>query len=166
MSILDFLTAINGIGQLWATDGQFLGLLSSERNDLNSINNPYGIYGSQNGLYSIRNSHGIYGGQYGLYSPYNAYCHNPPIIFYVGQPAIIVTKNVYAQTNGLTRVDPDLLLGVYAQNGCIIAGLSASVVTTGQADVAQAQLEALTRASQANTDMIIMAGQFTSALFH
>ncbi len=115
MSILDFLVAINGIGQLWATDGQFVGLLSSDRNDLNSINNPNGMYGSQNGVYSIRNSYGIYGGQYGFFSPYNAYCQNPPIILYQEQPVMIVTKNVYAQTNGLTVLDPDLLLGVYAQ---------------------------------------------------
>ncbi|MDF5724410.1 MAG: hypothetical protein PUP91_28910 [Rhizonema sp. PD37] len=169
MSTLDFLVAINGIGQLWATDGQFLGLLSSDQNDLNSINNLYGVYGSQNGLYSIRNSCSIYGGQYGLYSPYNVYCHNPPIIFYLGQPAMIVTKNVYAQTNGLTVIDPDLLLGVYAQNGTIIAGLidvvCGNVATTGQTDIVQAQLEALTHRSQTNADMINRVMQSTSALF-
>lgn len=54
MSTLDFLVAINGIGQLWATDGQFLGLLSSDQNDLNSINNLYGVYGSQKLFLSIR----------------------------------------------------------------------------------------------------------------
>ncbi|WP_414545387.1 hypothetical protein [Nostoc sp. CCY0012] len=115
MSIQQFLTDINGIAQLWATDGQFLGLLSSNPYDTNSISNFHGIYGSPHGLYSIRNLHGMYGGEHGLYSPYNLHCINPPVIFYQNQAVLIVSKNTYFQANGLPIVDPDFLVGVYAQ---------------------------------------------------
>ncbi|MBD2682193.1 MULTISPECIES: hypothetical protein [Nostoc] len=115
MSIPRFLTAINGIAQLWAADGQFLGLLSSDQSDPNSISNFYGNYGSSCGIYSIRNSAGLYGSESGIYSPYNTCCLNPPITFYQGQPVLMVTRNPYVQTNGLPVIDPDFLLGVYAQ---------------------------------------------------
>ncbi|HEY9800286.1 MAG TPA: hypothetical protein V6D25_08000 [Leptolyngbyaceae cyanobacterium] len=115
MTMLEFLTAINGAGQLWAGNGQFLGLLSSNRYDVNSISNPHGMYGSQHGLYSISNQYGMYGGQHGLYSPYNSYCLNPPIIFYQQQAVLMVTRNSYVQTNGLQVIDPDLLIIAYTQ---------------------------------------------------
>jgi hypothetical protein len=115
MSIVQFLSTVNGIAQLFANDGQFLGVLSSDQYDLNSISNPHGMYGSQHGIYSIRNSCGLYGGSYGIYSPYNTYCINPPIVFYQGQPILIVSKNNHVVSNHLPIVDPDLVLGVYAQ---------------------------------------------------
>jgi len=68
MSILEFLIAINGIAELWSADRVFLGLLSSNQYDPNSINNLDGIYGSFSGIQSIRNSVGIYGGLSGIYS--------------------------------------------------------------------------------------------------
>ncbi|WP_242063549.1 hypothetical protein [Nostoc sp. FACHB-892] len=115
MSIPQFLTGINGIAQLWAADGQFLGLLSSDRHDPNSISNLHGIYGSTHGTHSIRNFHGMYGGSHGSYSPYNLYCNNPPFVIYQGQPVLTVTRNAYAQTNGLSVIDPDFLLDIYVQ---------------------------------------------------
>lgn len=114
MSIVDFLVSVNGVAQLWAADGQFLGVLSSNLYDQNSISNPHGIYGGSYGMYSIQNSYGLYGSQYGLYSPYNIYCLNPPIVLYQGQPVLIVTRNSYVLSNNLPVVDPELLLGVYA----------------------------------------------------
>lgn len=115
MNIIDFLAAIDGVAQLYAGDNQFLGVLSSNQYDVNSISNACGLYGSTCGVYSIRNSVGIYGSSCGIYSPYNTYCQNPPIVIYQGQVVFIVTNNSYAQTYGLPVVDPDLLLGVYAQ---------------------------------------------------
>lgn len=115
MSIVDFLVAVNGVAQLYASDNQFLGSLSNNQYDVNSISNPHGMYGGTHGLYSINNPHGIYGGTHGLHSPYNTYCLNPPVVVYQGQPVMVVTRNPYAQTYGLQVVDPDLLLGVYAQ---------------------------------------------------
>ena len=115
MSIQQFLAEIDGMAQLWSANGQFLGLLSSNQYDANSISNFHGIYGSPHGLYSIRNLYGMYGGEYGLYSPYNPYCLNPPIIFYQGQAVLMVTRNTYVVANGLPIIDPDFLLGMYAQ---------------------------------------------------
>ena len=114
MTIVEFLQAIDGIGQIWAQDGQFLGLLSSNPNDPNSIINPT-TYGNSYSYTSIKNSYSSYGGAYGVYSPYNHYCPKPPVILYQGQAVLVVTRNSYAQTNGLPVVDPDTILGIYSQ---------------------------------------------------
>lgn len=143
MRILDFLVAVNGVAQLWGANEQFLGVLSSNQYDVNSISNLHGIYGGQYGLYSISNLHGMYGGQSGLYSPYNTFCLNPPVIFYQAQPMLMVTRNSYVQTNGLPVVDPDLVIEVYAQ-------LKSSVPTVNPVQV---QSHALT-ANQASAQII------------
>lgn len=115
MSILEFLTDINGIAQLWAPDGQFLGWLSSDSFAQTSISNPSGLYGSSSGIYSIRNPSGMYGGVYGMYSLYNITSLYPPVIVYQGQPVLYVTRNLSVLTKGLPIVDPDLMLSVYTQ---------------------------------------------------
>jgi hypothetical protein len=115
MSILEFLGDINGIAQLWAPDGQFLGWLSSDSFDQTSISNPSGLYGSSSGIYSIRNPSGMYGSASGMYSPYNINSLYPPVIVYRGQPVLVVTKNPCVLTKGLPIVDPDLMLSVYTK---------------------------------------------------
>ncbi|BAZ30284.1 hypothetical protein NIES4074_27400 [Cylindrospermum sp. NIES-4074] len=117
MSILEFFTTVNGIAELWAANEQFLGILSSDQDDPYSISNLDGIFGSLCGIYSIRNSAGLYGSPSGIYSPYNTECLKPPIVYFQGQPALIVTKNSYyhKQVDGLPVVDPDLLLEVYTK---------------------------------------------------
>lgn len=118
MSIPQFLAAANGIAQLWSSaDGQFLGLLSSDRHDTNSISNLHGIYGSLHGTHSIRNPHSLYGGVHGGHSPYNPSCGNPPVVSYQNQIVLVITRNTHIQTNGLPIIDPDFLLGVYMQLG-------------------------------------------------
>jgi|UPI00035EAB85 hypothetical protein len=117
MSILEFLANLDSKAYLIAGDGQFLGLLSSDKYNSHSISNPYGDYGSTYGLYSIRNPYGLYGGEYGVYSPYNRYCMQPPIIFYQERSVILVTRNRYVISNELPIIDPDLLLCVYAHLG-------------------------------------------------
>lgn len=114
---LEFFAAVNGMAQLWAADGQFLGILSSDRYNSYSINNIHGDYGSSHGTYSIRNSAGLYGNTSGIYSPYNTKGIDPPIFSYDGQAVLVVTKNLalYKQVNGLLLIDPDLLLAVYAK---------------------------------------------------
>ncbi len=116
MTILEFFVAVNGMAHLIASDGQFLGVLSINQHDPNSISNPHGNYGSYHGSYSIRNPHGNYGSTNGIYSPYSTYCLHPPIVFYQKQRVLMVTRNVHVQNNGLPVVDPELL-GVYAQLG-------------------------------------------------
>lgn len=122
MNILEFLRAINGLGQMCAADGQFLGVLSSNQYDPNSICNPNGSYGSSYSFTSIRNPSGIYGGTFGLYSPYNSYCLNPPAILYQNQKVLIVTRNPYAMTNGVQVIDPDLLFAAYSSNASAAPG--------------------------------------------
>lgn len=114
---LEFFAAVDGMAQLWAADGQFLGILSSNKHNPYSINNIRGDYGSSDGIYSIRNSAGLYGNNSGIYSPYNTNAIHPPIFYYEGQAVLVVTKNLglYKQVNGLILIDPDLLLAAYAK---------------------------------------------------
>jgi hypothetical protein len=67
-----------------ANDGQFLGKLTSNIYDLDSILNIYGLYGSQFSSTSITNKYGLYGSPYSSLSPYNAYTSTPPIIYLRG----------------------------------------------------------------------------------
>ena len=116
MSIVEFLRSINGLAQLWAADGQFLGVLSSNQYDPNSICNPNGIYGSSWSATSIRAEYSMYGAEYGVYSPYNLYSVEPPAIVFQNQIVLMVTRNRYAVTNGVQTVDPDLLFIAYSSN--------------------------------------------------
>lgn len=60
--------------------GKFLGTLSLNSNDPNSVSNPYGRYGSQYSPDSINNPVGRYGSPYSNKSINNPYATNPPII--------------------------------------------------------------------------------------
>lgn len=110
---LQDLIELDGKLELYARDGQFLGLLSSNRRDPNSIVN-LSTYGNAQNINSIYYKHGIYGGEYGKYSPYNAYCLYPPAIVFQQQCLGMVTKNKQTIDNDFTIVDPDLLLAIYS----------------------------------------------------
>lgn len=56
-----------------APDGTYLGKLSSNRYDPDSVSNPYGRYGSPYSPDSINNPYGQYGSQYSTLSPNNPY---------------------------------------------------------------------------------------------
>ncbi len=60
--------------------GKYLGNLSSNPYDANSVGNPYGKYGSEYSSDSINNPYGKYGSQYSNDSPNNPYATNPPAI--------------------------------------------------------------------------------------
>ena len=60
--------------------GKYLGTLSSNPNDPDSVSNPFGQYGSQYSQDSINNSLGEYGSPYSNKSINNPYATNPPII--------------------------------------------------------------------------------------
>ncbi|MTJ07745.1 hypothetical protein [Anabaena sp. UHCC 0204] len=147
MSILEFLIAINGMAELWSADRVFLGLLSSNQYDPNSINNLDGIYGSFSGIQSIRNSVGMYSGTSGIYSPYNIFCLNPPFVLYQNQPVLVVTRNAHFQTNGVPVVDPDFLLGVYAQLASSAPILNNSTPLDRVNEAARNTMEVLNNAS-------------------
>lgn len=113
MNLLRFLVAIDGIAQLWAPDGTFLGLLSSDPYDPNALINPH-TYGNPDSLTSIRNSASAYGALWGKHSPYNPVCDLPPVILYQGRAVLVVTQNSDL-SNGLPMIAPDLMLGVYTR---------------------------------------------------
>ncbi|NER98923.1 MAG: hypothetical protein F6J86_34730 [Symploca sp. SIO1B1] len=111
-SLFASLLSLNNIGQLYADDGTFLGLLSTDSwNDL-SIINPR-TYANPYTLDSIQNKNGFYGSTYGLFSPYNPHCLTPPWILVDGQPVIAVTVNQYYLSNGKPIITPDVLISTY-----------------------------------------------------
>ena len=69
---------------LLAQDGQFLGMLSSNKYQSDSVMNEYGSYGSKYSSTSIFNQYGQYGSRYASYSPFNPYTSTPPQIILRG----------------------------------------------------------------------------------
>ncbi len=59
---------------------EYLGKLTSNEYDSDSIFNEYGAYGSKYRMYSIWNEYGAYGSEYRLYSAFNKYTSTPPLI--------------------------------------------------------------------------------------
>ena len=62
--------------------GKFLGTLSTNPDDPNSVSNHQGRYGSQHSKDSINNPTGDYGSPYSDKSIHNPYAQKPPIIIY------------------------------------------------------------------------------------
>jgi len=60
--------------------GKYLGNLSTNQYDPDSVGNPYGRYGSPYSEDSINNPHGKYGSSSSNDSPNNPYATNPPIV--------------------------------------------------------------------------------------
>ena len=65
---------------LVAEDGTYLGKLTTNEFDSDSIFNEYGTYGSKYSLQSIWNEYGTYGSKYSLQSAFNDYTFTPPYI--------------------------------------------------------------------------------------
>jgi len=97
----------NGETFLIANDGQFLGKLTLNRYDTESIMNQYGSYGSKYSATSIFNKYSNYGSKYSSLSPYNPYTSTPPTIYLRGIKTGFLTKNPYL---GMNNIDPDKLL--------------------------------------------------------
>jgi hypothetical protein len=108
------LISLDGKLELYAQNGQFLGLLSSDRHDPNSIINPR-TYGNAHNINSIYYEHGIYGGQYGQHSPYNYCCLYPPTLILQQQYVALVSKNKHILDRNLTIIDPDLITAIYTK---------------------------------------------------
>jgi hypothetical protein len=64
--------AQTGPPRIYAPDGTYLGNLSSNRFDPNSVSNPYGVYGSPYGN-TIKNPYSAYGSLFSPLSPNNPY---------------------------------------------------------------------------------------------
>lgn len=67
--------------KLYAHDGTYLGRLSTNRYDPESISNPYGVYGSRYSPVSVNNPYGAYGSRYSAFSATNPYTTTAPSIF-------------------------------------------------------------------------------------
>lgn len=62
-------------------NGQYLGNLSANRFDPNSVSNKFGIYGSPYSPVSINNRNGVYGSPYSPQSVNNPYATQSPVIY-------------------------------------------------------------------------------------
>lgn len=98
---------------LLASDGEYIGKLCTNRYDLESVCNNYGIYGSRYGVKSIWNQYGRYGSQYSTASPNNPYSLSPPIIFLRGIQYGYLTCN---KSKLGTKVNPSNLQQWMIQN--------------------------------------------------
>lgn len=100
-SVKDFSELLDA--KIVAADGTFLGKISKNQYDSESISNPYGNYGSRYSSQSILNPYGNYGSEYGSQSPLNPYSSAPPRI--VKDSVIIAYLTVNPYING-NRIDP------------------------------------------------------------
>lgn len=90
-NIFAFLFAIASTTSAAAPDGalylygdadhkKFLGCLSCDKNNADSVCNAYGSFGSKYGNLSIWNSFGYFGSKYSKGSPWSKYSSSPPVI--------------------------------------------------------------------------------------
>lgn len=87
-------------------DGAFLGVVSNNQYDNQSICNQYGTHGSPYSAESLLNQYGQYGSRYSSMGAYNPNAQKPPIIVQNGQVMYLVTKNNNLQGS---LIDPDAL---------------------------------------------------------
>jgi hypothetical protein len=66
--------------RLYSSDGTYLGKLSANPNDPDSVSNPYGRFGSRYSPTSVNNPYSPYGSPYGSMSPNNPYATEAPRI--------------------------------------------------------------------------------------
>lgn len=83
--------------ELYSNDGKtYLGKLTSDKYDSESVFNTYGTYGSEYSVDSIWNTYGTYGSKYSADSAFNDYAIDPPIIILNGEIVGYLTANKYA----------------------------------------------------------------------
>lgn len=105
-------TSQTGESYLKAADGQFLGRVSENTYDSESLLNQYGPYGSPYSPTSIFNSYSQYGSPYGNFSINNPYTTTPPSLFIRGRLLGLVTKNTYVPN----AIDADAFLYTLENN--------------------------------------------------
>jgi hypothetical protein len=93
---------------LVANDGTYLGKITTNMYDSNSIANPYGYYGSKYSSRSILNEYGTYGSAYSIQSPFDKYSSTPPEIVQNGVVIGYVTTN----PNIADSINPYTLFGL------------------------------------------------------
>jgi hypothetical protein len=98
--------AEQGQSFLVADDGQFLGKLTLNEYETESILNNYGSHGSKYASTSINNQYSSYGSKYSSLSPNNQFTSTPPTIYLRGIKYGYLTKNKFKSG---TTLDPDNL---------------------------------------------------------
>jgi len=96
-----------------AADRQFLGVVTSNAFNTDSVLNEYGPYGSRFSQVSILNAFGPYGGEYATLSPFNQYTSTPPMLVCEGRGGVAYLTRNRAMA---PAVDPHLLLGFLRAN--------------------------------------------------
>lgn len=96
---------LQGESFIEAADGAFLGKLTSNQYDQESIFNRFGPYGSQYSQTSVFNKFSNYGNQFSDLSPFNNFTKTPPKLYVKGQFVAYLTVNSTLSP----RVDPDEL---------------------------------------------------------
>ena len=91
---------------LVASDGTYLGRVTVNPFDADSISNPSGLYGSRFSRTSIRNPFGRYGSPFSPNGAFNDFAPNPPRIIQNNRVVGIATTNPHAPG----RVNPWRLL--------------------------------------------------------
>jgi hypothetical protein len=95
-----------------AEDGTFLGKLTPNKFDSESIFNKFGAYGNKFAQTTIFNKFSDYGSQFSNLSPYNKFSNAPPKVFVNGQFNAYLTKNKLITP----RIDPDEIMEWAAGN--------------------------------------------------
>ena len=123
-----------GTATIWAADGTYLGLVSSNPYASESILNNYGSYGSEYQANSIFNAYGTYGGLYGSNSACNSYASssNVPYVLYQGVKVTYLTINSFV-ANGSNPVTLISAL-LYLSGGSGSVSLPDLVVTSVTSD--------------------------------
>jgi hypothetical protein len=100
-----------GPPELRSSDGQdkYLGKLSSNPYDPDSVSNPFGVYGSRYSPDSINNPYGPYGSPYSPYSARNPYA--------TAAPAIVTPDGKYLGKFSANRFDPDSVSNPFGRYG-------------------------------------------------
>jgi hypothetical protein len=81
VTIVAFSTLASAAPEIYdSKTGQYLGNLSSNKYDPDSVSNPYGRYGSQYSPDSINNPYSAHGSPYSPTSVNNPYASSPPVI--------------------------------------------------------------------------------------
>jgi hypothetical protein len=99
------LSDLDGVSWLEGYRGQFLGEISSNSYNSQSICNSYGTFGSDYSAKSIWSEYGQYGSEYSNMSAYSQYAKYPPHIMVGNQVVAFVTRNSSFEN----RVDPAIL---------------------------------------------------------
>lgn len=95
-------TVVITFPELYSNDGKtYLGELTSNEYNSDSVFNAYGTYGSKYSIDSIWNTYGTYGSAYSSESAFNEYASKPPIIVLNGKIIRYLTTNSYT-TNALS----------------------------------------------------------------